>query len=60
VTRGMSYKFDVLNKYILRSSWEIWHKSSLENPILIRLVGLERLLRELPQEEIADLEDPKL
>jgi len=60
VTRGTSYKFALLNKSILRSSWEIWHNSSLENPILIRLVELEILLRGVPQEEISNLGDPKL
>ena len=32
----------------------------MENPILIRLTGLERRLRELPQDTISELRDPKL
>jgi len=41
LTRGISYKFALLKRYITRSSWEIVHNSFLENPILIILVPLE-------------------
>jgi len=60
MTRGTSYNFTLLNQSIIKSSWEIWHNSSLENPILIRLVGLERVLRGLPQDAILELGDLKL
>ena len=59
MTRGTSYKFSLLKKYIIRSSWEIEHNSFLENPISIRLVALERGRRVLPQVAISDLGDPK-
>ena len=33
MTHGTSYKFSLLERYIIRSSWEIVHNSSLENPL---------------------------
>ena len=60
MTHETSFKFTLLNQSILKSLWAIWHNSSLENPILIRLAGLERLLRGSLQEEISYLGDPKL
>jgi len=60
VTCGTSYKFSLLNQAIIRSPWEIGHNSFLKNPILIRLVGLHRGLRGLPQDEILDPRDLKL
>jgi len=45
---------------MIRSLWEIWHNSSLENPILIRIVGLERGLIGLLQDTILELGDMKL
>ena len=60
VTRGTSYKFAPLNYSIIRSLWEIWHNSSLENPIWIRVVALERGRRELLQVAISKLDDPEL
>jgi len=60
VTHGTLYKFALLKKYIIRSSWEIGHNSFLENPISIRLVALEGGQRGLPQVTILDLGDPNL
>ena len=60
MTRGTSYKFALLKRSIIRSSWEIVHNSFLENPIWIRLVALERGHRGLPQVAISELDDPKL
>lgn len=60
MTCGTSYKFALLNQFIIRSSWEIGHNSFLKNSILIRPVGLERGLRGLPQDVILDPGDPKL
>ena len=57
VTRGTSYKFDLLKRYIIKSSWEIVHNFFLENPISIRLVALERGHRGLLQIMIVELED---
>jgi len=55
LTRGTSYKFALLERSIIRSSWEIVHNSFLENPIWIRLVALERGHRGLLQVEILEL-----
>jgi len=60
MTRGTSYKFALLKRYIIRSSWEIVHNAFLENPILIRLVALERGHRGLLQVVISELEESKL
>ena len=59
LTCGTSYKFALLKKCIIRSSWEIGHNDFLEKPMLIRLVSLERGLRGLSQFAISDLGDPK-
>ena len=55
VTRGTSYKFALLERSIIRSSWEIVHNSFLENLIWIRLVALERRYRGLLQIAISEL-----
>ena len=55
MTRGTSYKFSLLERSIIRSLWEISHNSSLENPIGVRLVALERGHRGLPQVAILEL-----
>ena len=60
MTRGTSYKFALLERSIIRSLWEIWHNSSLENPIGVRLVALDRGHRGIPQVTISELDDPKL
>ena len=60
MTCGTSYKFALLKRYIIRSSWEIVHNSFLENPISIRLVELERGRRGLLQVAISKLENMKL
>ena len=60
MTRGTSYKFSPLKRSIIRPMWTIWHNSSLENPIGVRLVALERGHRGLPQVTISELDDPKL
>ena len=60
MTRGTSYKLALLERSIIRSSWEIVHNSFLENPIWIRLVALERGCRGLLQVTILELNDPKL
>ena len=60
MTRGTSYKFTLLERFIIRSSWEIMHNSFLENPICIRLVALEREQRGIPQVAISELKDPKV
>ncbi len=60
MTRGTSYKFALLKRYIIRSSWEIVHNSFLENPISIRLMALERGHIGLLQVAISQLEEPKL
>jgi len=59
LTRGTSYKFILLNQSIIRSAWEIWHNTSLVNPILIRLAGLERELRGISKDEMLGLGDYK-
>jgi len=56
VTRGTSYKFALLKSSIIRSLWEIWHNSSLENPIRVRLVALERGHRGKPPVAISELD----
>ena len=56
MTRGTSYKFALLERSIIRSLWEIWHNSSFENPIGVRLVELERGHRGLPQVAISKLD----
>ena len=60
VARGTSYKFALLNQSKSKSLWEISHNSSLENPIWLRLVALERGRRRLLQVAISELDDPKL
>ena len=60
MTRGTSYKFTLLERSIIKSSWEIVHNSALENLNLIRLVELERGHRGLLQVTILELDDPKL
>ena len=60
VTRGTSYKFALLERFIIRSSWEIVPNSIVENLNLIRLVALERGHRGLLQVAILELDDLKL
>jgi len=60
VTRGMSYKFALLNQSKSKSLWEISHNSSLENPIWLKLAALERGRRRLLQVAISKLDDLKL
>ena len=60
LTHGTSYKFALLNQSKSKSPWEISHNSSLENPIWLRLVALERGRRRLLQVAISELDDPKL
>lgn len=60
VTCGSSYKFTILNQSIIRSLWEIGNNAILENPISIRLTGLEIGLSGLPQDKILILGDLKL
>ena len=60
MTHGTSYKFALLERYIIKSSWEIVHNSFLENLNSIILVALERGHRELLQLIIAELEKLKL
>ena len=60
MTRGISYKFALMERSIIRSSWEIVHNSFLENPIWIRLVALERGHRGLLYFKISELEDLKV
>jgi len=60
VTRGTSYKFTLLKRYITISSWDIVHNYLLENPISIKLVALKRGRRQILQVAILELEDPKL
>ena len=60
VTHGTSYKFALLNQSKSKSLWEISHNVSLENPIWLRLVALERGRRRILQIEISELDDPKL
>ena len=60
MTCGILYKFTLLNQSIIRSSREIGHNSFLKNPISVWLVGLERRVGGLPQDEISDLGDLKL
>ena len=47
MTRGKSYKFALLNQYIIRSLWEIGHNFVLENPNQVRPVALKREFRGL-------------
>ena len=47
-------------KLVFRSLWEIWHKSSLENPIGVRLVALERGHRGRLHVTISELNDLKV
>ena len=60
MARGTSYKFALLKRYIMRSLWDIWYNSSLENPIGIRLVALERGHRGLLQVTYLELDDWKV
>ena len=60
MTHGTSYKFALLERSIIRSSWEIVHNSSLENPIWIRLVALERGHRGLLRIAILEHKDPNV
>ena len=60
MTRGTSYKLALLNWSIIRSLCEISHNSSLENPMLITLVALERGHKGLLQVVISKLDDPKV
>ena len=60
LTRGTSYNFTLLERSIIRSSWEIVHNFFLENPIWIRLVALERGHRGLLQVAISELKDLKV
>ena len=60
MTRGTSYKFALLKSSIIRSLWEIWHNSSLENPIGVRLVALERGHRGILWVVNLELDLPKL
>ena len=60
MTHGTSYKFALLKRYIIRSSWEIMHNSFLENQIGIRLVALEIGHRGLLQVTNSKLDNPKV
>ena len=60
VTCGTSYKFALLERSIIRSSWEIVHNSFLENQLWIRLVALERGHRGLLQVTNSELDDWKV
>ena len=60
MTHGTSYNFALLNKSIIRALREIWNKSFFENPIAIRLAGLERGLKGILQAKISELRDLKL
>lgn len=55
VTRGTSYKFNLLKQYIIGSSWEIGNKYFLENPFLIKLVASETRHRGILQFAISNL-----
>ena len=60
VTCGTSYKFALLERFIIRSYWDIVHKSALKNLNSIRLVALERGCRRLLHVTISELDDPQL
>jgi len=49
-----------MKNYIIKSSWDIGHNSFLENPISIRLVGLEGGCRGIQYITIPDHVDPNI
>jgi len=60
VIGGTSYNLNLLNQTIISLSLKIGNKYFLENPISIKLMGLERGLIGLPHDKISDLVDLKL
>ena len=48
VTRGKSYKFDLLKQSIIRALWEIGHNFTLKNQNYLRPMAFKGGFRRLP------------